>query len=205
MQYLEAAEYERYGLDATTSESFVRAASALIESHCRRPSLGLAEYTERLRVAPGGRVRLSYLPLCATEEAARPILRIRVRCTSADGCIGDLTREFAQTFGLAGTWSEINPSQVEFLSGSGEVTIPTHALGLAFTEAEITYTAGFETIPEAVKFACAQLVKNAEAMPALNVRRSSIDRMEMEYFGGSLLDDTVKRLLAPFVSTRMSR
>jgi hypothetical protein len=73
---------------------------------------------------------------------------------------------------------------------------------MAYIEAEVTYTAGISTIPDPVKFACAQLVRNAQASPALNVRSSGLDKMQMEYFGASLADEDVKRLLAPFVSVR---
>ena len=69
----------------------------------------------------------------------------------------------------------------------------------------MTYTAGFATIVPAtpVKVACAQLVRNAQAMPALNVRRQSMDSMQMEYFSNTLLDADVQRLLLPYQSQRM--
>jgi hypothetical protein len=63
--------------------------------------------------------------------------------------------------------------------------------------------AGCDPVPEAVKFACAQVVRNAQAMPALSVKRSKVERLEMEYFGSSLIDDTVKALLKPFVAERL--
>ena len=52
----------------------------------------------------------------------------------------------------------------------GEVALPQNPLGLAYNEVELTYTAGSAAIPDAVKFACAQIVRNAQATPALNVR-----------------------------------
>lgn len=203
MQYLAASEYERYGLEVTTPEALVSAASALIDSICRRPSVWLQEYSERVRVAPGGRVRLSHLPLCAGEMVNSPLLRVRVRSAAPDGCVPELAREVSRAFGLAGAWSELDPKLAEFVNQTGEVLLPVQPLGLSYGEAEITYTAGFVTMPDAVKFACAQLVRNAEATPALNVRRTSVDQMQMEYFRDTLVDETVKRLLAPFVSVRM--
>jgi hypothetical protein len=76
-------------------------------------------------------------------------------------------------------------------------------LGLPIDEVEVSYTAGLEPICEAVKHACAMIVRNAQATPALNVRGSSLDSMHMEYFSDSLLDADVKRLLAPFVAQRV--
>ena len=76
-------------------------------------------------------------------------------------------------------------------------------MGLRFDEAEVTYTAGLAVVPDAVKVACAQIVKNAQATPALNVRSSRLDVMQMEYFSGSLIDPQVQALLAPFVAERI--
>jgi hypothetical protein len=52
--------------------------------------------------------------------------------------------------------------------------------------------------------ACAQLVKNAQASPALNVKRNVFpDRMQLMYFSDSLLDETVQALLAPYVAQKV--
>ena len=201
MQYLAASEYENYGLEATTPEALVASASTLIDSICRRPTLGIAQYSERVRVAPeNGRARLTYLPLAADEGSQSPFVTIRVRYGGVAN--GELARDVAQAFGLAGSWVDIDAAQAEFMPTTGEVILPGQALGLSYIEAEITYTAGFNVIPDPVKFACAQLVRNAQASPALNVRRNGLDRMQMEYFGATLADDVVKKLLFPFISVR---
>ena len=54
-----------------------------------------------------------------------------------------------------------------------------------------------------IKSACAQIVRNAQSTPALNARSSKIDTMQMQYFSSSLLDDTVKVWLRPYVATRV--
>ena len=204
MSYLAASEYEQYGLEATVPEALVASASALIDSLCSRPSLGVTQYSERVRVAPGSnRTRLSYLPLCALGPADSPVVKVRVRYGANDSTsVPDVARTLSQAFGLAGSWVDLDVSQTEFVKETGEIALPAQVLGLGYIEAEITYTAGFETIPDPVKFACVQLVRNAQAAPALNVRGSGLDRMQMEYFGPSLVDETVKQLLAPFVASR---
>jgi hypothetical protein len=68
----------------------------------------------------------------------------------------------------------------------------------------VTYTAGYATTPAAVKQACAKLVQNALATPALNVSKQKIDRMYVQYFADTLIDSDVKRLLAPFVAQRLA-
>jgi len=83
------------------------------------------------------------------------------------------------------------------------VILPANALTLTYNEVEITYTAGLAEIPDALKFACAQIVKNAQATPALNVKSGKLDRMKMDYFAGSLVDASVRQMLAPYVAQRV--
>jgi len=62
MIYLSPSEYELYGLEATTPAAFVAAASTLIDAHCRRATLAVAQYEERLRLAADrNKVRLTYI------------------------------------------------------------------------------------------------------------------------------------------------
>ncbi len=51
--------------------------------------------------------------------------------------------------------------------------------------------------------ACAQIVKNTQATPSLNVKSSKLDTMQMEYFSNSLIDDPGSRLLRPYVANRL--
>ena len=47
MNYLQPSEYELYGLETTTALAWVTAASAIVDAHCRRVTLAIAQYTER--------------------------------------------------------------------------------------------------------------------------------------------------------------
>lgn len=203
MNYLLATDYESHGLSADTAQAWVTSASALIDAHCRRTTLGISEYTERLRFTAGASaVRVSHLPLAAVEPATTPIVKLRARY----GVVrrGDeLASDVAQAFALPGAWVDLDPPQVEWSAATGEITVIANALGLNFHEVEITYTAGFGDIPEPVKAACAQIVRNAQATPALNVRAGVLDRMQLEYFSDSLLDEGVRKLLAPYVAVRL--
>jgi hypothetical protein len=58
-------------------------------------------------------------------------------------------------------------------------------------------------IPDAVKSACALIVKNAQAQPGMNVKSNRIDMMQVQYFSDSLVDSTVKTLLRPWVASRL--
>ena len=113
-----------------------------------------------------------------------------------------MSLEFALVFGLPGSWTAIDPTTIDIWADSGELTFPVNAVGLFFNEVDVVYNAGLATIPAGVKVACAQIVKNAQATPALNVNSGKLDRMRLDYFGDTLVDDTVRSLLAPYVAQK---
>lgn len=206
MGYLLPTEYVAYGLGVETTDDLVTTASALMEAYCRRPSLLVTQYVERLRLTAGAQtVRLSYRPLANAVGAASPLLKVRVRYTRPRrGEMVDLFREqIAFAFAVPGSWSDLDPASVDVNLASAELTFPANFLGLNYNEAEVTYTSGVVDIPGAIKTACAQLVKNMQAMPAVNVKRTRMDTMQMEYFSASLIDEQVQSLLRPYVAERL--
>jgi hypothetical protein len=206
MAYLDPSDYLAYGLTADTADHWVAMASTLMDAHCRRPTLEAAQYVERMRLTAGSQsVRLSYLPLTALAPAASPLVGIRVRYgRSRRGEAQDpMLEQVAWAFAIPGSWSALDLGNVDLNSVTGEVTFPMNLLGLNYNEVEITYTAGCANIPAALKFACAQIVRNAQATPALNVKSNKLDTLQMQYFSGSLLDASVQSLLAPFVAQRI--
>jgi hypothetical protein len=208
MNYLQPAEYELYGLETTTALSWVTAASAIVDAHCRRATLAVSQYTERMRTENGRRpLRLTYLPLNPVAPATSPIVSAQARyATPRRGEMDyeSIVSDAALAFGIPGTWVDVNVADMDVFLETGEVTLPVNVLGWTFTEIEIAYTAGLDPFPDAVKVACAQLVKNAQATPALNVKRNVLpDRMQLMYFSDSLLDETVQSLLAPYVAQRV--
>jgi hypothetical protein len=206
MGYLDPTEYIAYGLTAETPDDWVGLASALIEAHCRRPSLLVTQYVERMRLTAGSQaVRLSYLPLAPLGSAASPLVGINVRYgRPRRGELADpMLAQVAWAFSIPGSWSALSLTNVDLNSVTGEVTFPMNLLGLNYNEVEITYTAGLAVVPPAVKFACAQIVKNAQATPALNVKSSKMDTLQMQYFSNSLIDAGVQSLLVPYVAQRI--
>jgi len=208
MNYLQPSEYEMYGLETTTALSWVTAASAIVDAHCRRATLAIAQYTERIRTDNGQRpIRLSYLPLAALAPATSAIVSARARYATSRR--GELEYEeelwdAALAFGLPGSWVDLDTTDLDVFADTGEITMPINLLAGAFTEVEIVYTAGLDPFPDGVKVACAQLVKNAQATPALNVKRNVVpDKMQLMYFSDSLIDQTVQMLLAPYVAQRV--
>jgi len=206
MGYLLPTEYVQYGLTAETTDDLVSTASAMMEAHCRRPSLMATQYTERLRITAGAQtVRLSYRPLIATAGSTSPLFSVRVRYgRPRRGEQPDPFREqIASAFSVPGSWTALDVAAVDVNATNGELTFPQNFLGLSYNEAEVTYTSGFVTIPVAIKVACAQVVKNAQAIPAMNVKSSKVEALRMEYFSGVLIDAQVQALLRPYVAERL--
>jgi len=206
MGYLQATEYENFGLACDTTDDWVTGASALIDGHCRRVSLSPTQYVERLRLADGSQcARLSFLPLVAVAPASSPLMSVRARYgrPRRGEMVYPIQAEIAWAFGLPGTWNTLDSATVDYVSDTGELVFPQNIFGMPYNEVEVTYTAGLAVIPDAVKSACAMIVKNAQATPSLNVKSTRIDTMQMEYFSNSLLDDAVKLLLRPYVANRL--
>ena len=206
MAYLEPADYPNYGLPDGTSADWITAATALINSYCRRPDLNVIQYTERLRMTSGSQtVRMSYLPLAPLGTATTPIVSIEGRYAKprrgeiADNPLSD----FAWAFSLPGQWTAIDSNSVDYDPSTGELSLPWNVLGLPYNEVTVTYTAGLATIGDDVKTACAQIVRNAQSTPALNACRTKIDTMQMQYFSSSLVDETVQAWLRPYVANRL--
>ncbi len=80
MAYLQPADYPNYGLPAGTTADWITAATALINSYCRRPDLNVIQYTERLRMISRISNRAAeYLPLAPLGTATSPIVSIEGR------------------------------------------------------------------------------------------------------------------------------
>jgi hypothetical protein len=199
MGYLLPSEYVEFGLTAETTDDWVTMASVLMEAYCRRPSLLVTQYVERMRLTAGAQtVRLSYRPLAA-------LVGVRVRYgRPRRGELPDPFREqIAWAFSVPGSWSTLDVTTVDVNQTTAELTFPLNFLGVGYDEVEVTYTSGVATVPDAVKVACVQIVKNAQATPGMNVKSSKMDTLQMQYFSGSLIDPQVQMLLKPYVAERL--
>ena len=116
MVYLSASEFESYGVDLATPSALVGAVSALVDAHCKRPTLAPAQYTERLRLMPDtSTVRLTYLPLATVAPATSPIVSGRARYAQPRRGEAQFwwepqqqfVAEVAEVFGLPGQWTTV--------------------------------------------------------------------------------------------------
>jgi hypothetical protein len=206
MAYLQPTDYPNFGLPAGTTADWITAATALINSYCRRPDLNVIQYTERLRVTAGAQtVLLSYLPLAPLAPATSPLVSIEGRYARPrrGEILNQPLFEIAWAFSLPGQWTAIDSTTVDHDPCTGELTLPWNVLGLPYNEIMATYTAGLATIGNDVMSACAQIVRNAQSTPALNASKTKIDTMQMQYFSSSLIDETVQAWLNPYVANRL--
>lgn len=204
MGYLQPTEYENFGLAPDTTDDWITVASALMENYCRRASLGVTQYTERARMSSGSQsVQLSYLPMMAVAPAVSPFVTVQARYVRPRrGEMPCELQELWNAFGLPGSWVAIDPTVVDWMP-DGELMLPMSYLGLPFNEVMVTYTAGLSVIPDAVKSACALIVKNAQSTSGMNVKSSKVDVLQVEYFSDQLVDSTVKTLLRPWVANKL--
>lgn len=202
--YVTTAEFAQYGLADSTDPAMIRVASDMVDSFCQRDSILVAQYAERNRLPEGVPVtRATFTPLVTAPGNSSPFLAVRARHGVGRGPNAHTLAEMLAPFGGPPAWVDLNVQAVDYNATTGEVWLPTGIFGLPYTEAELVYTAGYSQPPEAVKLACAQIIRNLESHPAANVRSAQLDRLQLEYFSGSLLDEDVRRLLAPFVAIRL--
>lgn len=207
MGYLQSSEYINYGLAPDTTDDWITVASALIETYCRRSSLAVTQYVERLRLTSRAQTaQLTYLPLVAVQPSASPLITTQARFSQPRR--GDMTATYYDlqdiwtTFNLPDSWITLDSLTIDW-TPDGSLTFPRSFLGLSFNEVAVTYTAGLLTIPDAVKSACALIVKNAQSTSGLNIKSSRADTLQMQYFSDQLVDSTVKTLLRPWVANRL--
>jgi len=206
MPYLQPADYPNYGLPPGTTADWIIAATALINSYCRRPDLNVVQYTERLRLTRDARtVLLTYLPLAPLGTTTTPIVSMQGRYANPrrGEMLSEPLYDLAWAFSLPGQWIALDASLIDYDPSTGELSLPCNILGLPFNEIAVTYTAGLATIGDDIKTACAQIVRNAQSTPALNASKTKIDTMQMQYFSSSLVDETVQAWLNPYVANRL--
>src|SRR5271167_4918516 len=128
MNYLQPSDYANYGLDPATDQSWITSASAIIDAHCRRATLGVTQYEERLKMPPElNTVRLSYLPLIPVAPATTAIVSLQGRYgipRRGEWPFPELSLEFALVFALPGMWTEIDPTTIDIWADAGELTFP---------------------------------------------------------------------------------
>ena len=203
--YLSTAEFATLGLPDSTDPALIRLASDLVDTYCQRVSVLVTQYSERSHLPTGIAVtRASYTPLAVPEGGQTPFSSLRARHGVRRGPNAGTLAEIMAPFGGPPTWVNLDPAQVDYWASTGEIWLPASIFGVPYSDVEMTYTAGYTEVPEPVKLACVQIIRNIESHPAAKVSAAQLDRLQLEYFAGSTLDEDVRRMLTPFVALRLN-
>lgn len=143
--YLTVAELEQYCIKQIPEEKknvLIKHASTLIDGYCQR-KLIVEEYSERLSLNSNGYAHLTYYPV--------------VEVNSLKGKPSPTAVSFGVPVGFWGPvqWEDI-ASFYDLDKKTGTIWVP--AVTVPYTEIEIEYTSGYETIPEDIKQVCGMLV-----------------------------------------------
>lgn len=195
--YLTIAELLTYAPDATIEtgkeQSFIDRASVLIDEYLHR-SIAVTTYTERMSLTSGGS-HLTYLPVVSlTSVKARH----------------DIRNDPQASFLAQPTWDDIDITTVDLLLDTGIFYILQTVLSISsilssaignYTEAEVVYTAGYATVPEAVKQACGQLITNMSMRPnPMAVAEQLPNGLRTSYGSTSLITPEIAELLGSYVA-----
>ena len=172
MAYLEPADYPNYGLPAGTTADWITAATALINSYCRRPDLNVMQYTERLRVDGGARDGAAELSAACAAGHGNVAVGERARAAMRSRGAGELLTKPLVEVGVRHFRCRVSGRRstrvlVDVDPNTGELMLPWNVLGLPYNEVKVTYTAGLATIGDDVKIGvradCAQRAGHAGA------------------------------------------
>ena len=217
MPYLTPPSYETYGLDRRHPRRSRHASPHRPHrsSYCRRPSLMAAQYSERVRLIAGSQtLRLSYGPLLdGALLSARRIRYARPR-RGEDGGINFTDRQTATSSTRSpppsaspALWSDARRHHASTSTPApAKSRSPQTFSASPYNEAEITYTAGFVTVPVPVMVACAQIVQKrpGHPRPERQIQPSSTP-CRCEYFSAEASSATRASpcLLEPYRAERL--
>jgi len=206
MGYLTIAELATYAPEHTITagkeQSYIDRASLMIDELCHR-SVNVISYVERMNLT-SGRSHLTYLPVVAltSAKARYDILNTSMYAPYSIGIGGGVTE-----------WDTLVVTDVEVNNATGVFILPcvTGNINLAFAsydmfntlynEAEITYTSGYATIPEAVKMACGLLVTNMSfRINPMAVSESLPNNLRTTYKDSSYITPEIAALLSKYVT-----
>lgn len=179
-QYLTVDETDYFPAGTITSDSLIKRASAIIDGYCKR-EIAVSTYRERIPLT-NGHGHLSYYPVVSIDE---------IKGRAAYGLHGNF-------FGVPG-FETVDPVSIDVDKQIGTVICGGNLFGTPYTELEITYSSGWETIPEKVKVACGLLVAQIATNPNSNVKSKKDFDYSIEYFGGGMINPEIADLLSEYV------
>lgn len=180
-QYLELTDTDYVPTGVKLTEALVIRASAIIDGKCRR-EIEAKTYTERIPLTDQQRGHLSYFPVVEVLEA---------KGRAKLGLMGNF-------FGPSGFEPIADIRAIDIDKEIGTVWCGYSPFGLAYAELEVTYTSGWETIPDKVKVACGLIIGQLVANPNSNVKSKKDFDYSIEYFGNNMITPEIADLLSEY-------
>jgi hypothetical protein len=179
-QYLTVEDTDYVPAGVVLTLPLIIRASAIIDGHSKR-EIGVKSYIERIPLT-NQRGHLSYYPV-------KEISAVNGR--SAYGITGD------NFFGIPGfVTADLTTLDVD--KEIGTVMCGGSPFGMPYAELEVTYTSGWDPIPEKVKVACGLLVAQLSGNSNTNVKLKKDVDSTIEYFGNSLITPEIADLLSEY-------
>lgn len=180
-RYLEITDTNYVPAGVKLTEPLIIRASAIIDGKCKR-EIGLKTYTERIRLTDAQRGHLSYYPVV-------DMLNAKGRPTQS--VLGNF-------FGPPNFENIDDLSIIDVDKEIGTVWCGHSPFGSAYEELEVSYTSGWEIIPDKVKVACGLLIGQMATNPNSNVKSKKDFDYSIEYFGNNMITPEIADLLSEF-------
>lgn len=180
-RYLEITDTDYVTAGVKLTEPLIIRASAIIDGKCKR-EIGVKAYTERIRLTDAQRGHLSYYPVV-------DVLSAKGRPTQ--GVLGNF-------FGSPNFENIDDLSIIDVDKEIGTVWCGHSPFGSAYGELEMSYTSGWEIIPDKVKVACGLLIGQMATNPNSNVKSKKDFDYSIEYFGNNMITPEIADLLSEF-------
>lgn len=186
-QFLTVDDTDYVTVGTTLTLPLIIRASAIINAKCKR-EINVKSYTERVPLTEDQRGHLSYYPVLeVTGLKGKP-----KHGMLPDNFFGAPSFETISDLSLL----DVDKNIGAFVSGCS-------AFGAPYLELEVTYSSGWEPIPDAVKVACGMLVERLANNPNSNVKAKKDFDYSIEYFGTEIVTPEIEALLQPYVHFAM--
>lgn len=177
-QYLDINDVDYVPAGTKLTLPLIIQASALIDGYCNR-KIEVTSYTERVPLTELQRGHLSYYPVVDISTLqGRPRHGL-----------------FPTSFFGPPQFENIDLALLDVDKSIGSLWCGISPFGSPYAELEVTYTSGWDPVPEKVKVACGQLVYQLASNTNPNVKAKKDFDLSIEYFGNDLLTPAIRNLL----------
>ncbi|MCU6798002.1 hypothetical protein OB236_38345 [Paenibacillus sp. WQ 127069] len=178
---LDGTDTDFYPEGITPTVAQVIRASGIIDTYCKR-EIKTKPYTERIPLTSAQRGHLTFYPVIEVTAASG---------RAAQGIIGGF-------FGPPEFESISDLSLLDIDRSIGSLWCGGSPFGMPYSELEITYTSGWDIIPDKVKVACGLLIGKLATNYDSNVKSKKDFDFSIEYFGSGMVTPEIADLLAEY-------